>query len=107
MLSSSDRDHQGQSRDAELREAADRARAAVAAAPRDEAAARELWNAVRRYKESDANPESPEKPPAEDVIEARRLIREDDLEAAELLLRKHLATVPNDPPAMHMMAEIA
>ena len=107
MLSSSDRDHQLQSGDAELREAADRARAAVAAAPRDEAAARELWNAVRRYKESDANPESSEKPPAEDVIEARRLIKEDDLEAAELLLRKHLATVPNDPPAMHMMAEIA
>ena len=44
---------------------------------------------------------------ADELTEARRLIAADDLEAAELLLRKHLAANRNDPPAMHMMAEIA
>ena len=93
--------------DTELREAADRARAAVAAAPRDELAAQGLTEAVRLYRDSFPRAESVEKVQAPDIIEARRLIREDDLEAAELLLRKHLASVRNDPPAMHMMAEIA
>ena len=93
--------------EAELRELAERARAAVAAAPRDEAAAIELRNAVRLYKDSAPTTEEEEKAPAPDLIEARRLISEDELEAAEILLRKHLASVRNDPPAMHMMAEIA
>ena len=93
--------------EAELREAADQARAAVAAAPRDEAAAARLTEAVRLYRDSYPPAEQAEEAQAPDVVEARRLIREDDLEAAEILLRKHLASAPNDPPAMHMMAEIA
>lgn len=92
---------------AALRDAAERARAAVAAAPRDEAAAAELAQAVRRYRDSTPRSEPKAKEPASDVIEARRLLSEDDFEAAEVLLRKHLTTARNDPPAMHMMAEIA
>jgi Flp pilus assembly protein TadD len=93
--------------EAELREAADRARAAVAAAPRDESAALELTQAVRRYRDRYPGPKVEEKTNAAEVVEARRLMNEDDLEAAELLLRKHLSAIPNDPPAMHMMGEIA
>ena len=93
--------------EAELKELADRARAAVAAAPRDEAAAIELRKTVRLYRDSTQTAEGEEKAPAPDLLEARRLIGEDELEAAEILLRKHLASVRNDPPAMHMMAEIA
>ena len=93
--------------EAQLKDLADRARAAVAAAPRDEAAAIELRKAVRLYRDSAPTTEGEEKAPAPDLLEARRLIGEDELEAAEILLRKHLASVRNDPPAMHMMAEIA
>lgn len=107
MLTNSTEDEAREATEAELRDAADRARAAVAAAPRDEAAALELASAVRLYR--DRYPVAPvdERGQADSVVEARRLIGKDDLEAAELLLRKHLATAPNDPPAMHMMAEIA
>ena len=107
LTNSPDTDAAPRASEAQLREAADRARAAVAAAPRDEAAAQRLTEAVRLYRDSYPPAESVEKTQAPDVMEARRLIREDDLEAAELLLRKHLASVRNDPPAMHMMAEIA
>ena len=107
LTNSSEQEGSQKAGDAELREAADRARAEVAAAPRDEPAAQKLTEAVRLYRDSFPRAESGEKSQAPDVIEARRLIREDDLEAAELLLRKHLASVRNDPPAMHMMAEIA
>ena len=93
--------------EAELRDLADRARAAVAANPRDEAAAIELRNTVRLYRDSFPKIESQETAPAPDLVEARRLIGEEELEAAEILLRKHLAANRNDPPAMHMMAEIA
>lgn len=93
--------------EAELRDLAERTRAAVAADPRDEAAAVELREAVRLYRDSSPKIEGEEKAPAPDLVEARRLISEDELEAAEILLRKHLASVRNDPPAMHMMAEIA
>src|SRR5688572_27144690 len=93
--------------EAELRDLAERTRAAVAADPRDEAAAVELREAVRLYRDSSPKTEGEEKAPAPDLVEARRLISEDELEAAEILLRKHLASVRNDPPAMHMMAEIA
>ena len=107
LTNSSDSDAAPKASEAELRDAADRARAAVAAAPRDELAAKRLTDAVRQYRDSYPPAEAAEKTQAPDVIEARRLIREDDLEAAEILLRKHLASVRNDPPAMHMMAEIA
>ena len=102
-----DTDVARKAREADLRYAADRARAAVAAAPRDELAVQMLTEAVRLYRDSHPPDEPAEKTEAPDVIEARRLIRENDLEAAEILLRKHLTSVRDDPPAMHMMAEIA
>ena len=108
MLTSSTDDETAQTpSEAELREAADRARAAVAAAPRDEAAARKLTDAVRLYRDRYPGPKVEEKSHAPDLVEARRLMNEDDLEGAELLLRKHLASSPHDHPAMHMMGEIA
>ena len=93
--------------ESELREAAEQARAAVAAAPRDEAAASRLREAVQQYQRQFPGPKHEAKAPAPEVAEARRLIDESKLEEAEVLLRKHLAAVRNDPPAMHMMAEIA
>ena len=93
--------------ESELREAAEQARAAVAAAPRDEAAASRLREAVQQYQRQFPVPKHEAKAPAPEVAEARRLIDENKLEEAEVLLRKHLAAVRNDPPAMHMMAEIA
>lgn len=93
--------------EAELRDAADQARVKVAKAPRDEAAAKSLYEAVRLYRDSYPRPKRQERIQAPTLTEARRLIGEDDLEAAEVLLREHLAKTPNDYPAMHMMAEIA
>jgi len=93
--------------ESELREAAEQARAAVAAAPRDEAAASRLREVVQQYQRQFPGPKHEAKAPAAEVAEARRLIDENKLEEAEVLLRKHLAAVRNDPPAMHMMAEIA
>ena len=93
--------------ESELREAAEQARAAVAAAPRVEAAASRLREAVQQYQRQFPGPKQEAKEPAPEVAEARRLIDESKLEEAEVLLRKHLAAVRNDPPAMHMMAEIA
>jgi len=93
--------------ESELREAAEQARAAVAAAPRDEAAASRLREAVQQYQRQFPVPKHEAKAPAPEVAEARKLIDENKLEEAEVLLRKHLAAVRNDPPAMHMMAEIA
>ena len=93
--------------ESELREAAEQARAAVAAAPRDEAAASRLREAVQQYQRQFPVPKHEAKAPAPEVAEARRLIDENKLEEAEVLLRKHLAAVRSDPPAMHMMAEIA
>jgi tetratricopeptide (TPR) repeat protein len=108
MLSNLSDDNLGEGQsERELRDAADRARAAVAAAPRDEAAAKQLREAVRLYRDRYPGPALKERTQADAVIEARQLIAADDLEAAETLLRKHLATARNDPAAMHMMAEIA
>ena len=107
LTNSSEDDSRQKESEAELRGAADRARKAVAAAPRDESAAEQLREAVRLYRDGYPGPAVEERPQADAVIEARRLIAADDLEAAELLLRKHLAANRNDPPAMHMMAEIA
>lgn len=90
-----------------LRQAADDARKAVAERPDDPEAAAQLRDAVRRYAQAfPRNPRAVE-PVAPAVDEARRLIEEKELEQAEVLLRKHLAITRNDPPAMHMMAEIA
>ena len=108
MLSNSSESHAREAGlEGELRRAADRARAAVAAAPQDEAAAERLREVVRRYQQDFPGPKRDAKSPAPEVAEARRLIDENELEEAEVLLRKHLAAVRNDPPAMHMMAEIA
>jgi len=108
MLSNSSESHAREAGlEGELRRAADRARAAVAAAPQDEAAAERLREVVRRYQQDFPGPKRDARSPAPEVAEARRLIDENELEEAEVLLRKHLAAVRNDPPAMHMMAEIA
>ena len=93
--------------ESELREAAELARAAVAAAPRDESAAVRLREVVEQYQREFPSAERKAKTSAAEIAEARRLIAQDELEEAEILLRKHLAAVRNDPPAMHMMAEIA
>ena len=93
--------------ESELREAAEQARAAVAAAPRDEAAALQLRDAVQKYRRAFPSADREPKDSAPEIAEARRLIDENELEQAEVLLRKHLALVRNDPPAMHMMGEIA
>ncbi|WP_197018428.1 tetratricopeptide repeat-containing sulfotransferase family protein [Sphingomonas sp. URHD0057] len=93
--------------ESQSREAAERARAAVAAAPRDESAAERLREVVQQYQRDFPNSKPEATPTAPEIVEARRLIDENELEEAEILLRKHLAIIRNDPPAMHMMAEIA
>ena len=93
--------------EAELRRAAQEARAAVAAAPGDEAAAVSLREAVQEYQRAFPRQRPEPRDVALALTEARRLIDEGDLEPAEVMLRKHLADCRNDPPAMHMMAEIA
>ncbi|HJR83169.1 MAG TPA: sulfotransferase [Sphingomicrobium sp.] len=97
----------GEPSESELRKAADRARAAVAAAPEGEAAVAALREAVQRYAKAFPRQrrEIPEDAPA--IRDARQFIAQGALEPAEVLLREHLAKNRNDPPAMHMMAEIA
>jgi tetratricopeptide (TPR) repeat protein len=108
MLSNSSESHAREAGlEGELRRTADRARAAVAAAPRDESAANRLREAVQQYQRDFPRSKEEPKPLAPDVAEARRLIDANELEEAEVLLRKHLGAVRNDSPAMHMMAEIA
>ena len=91
----------------QLRRLVDDARAAVAAAPDDEEAAVRLRETVQRYAQACPRERREQAPVAPSVDEARVLIAEGRLEQAEVLLREHLAAVRNDPPAMHMMAEIA
>ena len=93
--------------ESELRQAAEAARAAVAATPDDEAAAVRLREAVQRYQQAFPADRPEPSPTAPTLAEARQLIDKADLEPAEVMLRKHLAENRNDPPAMHMMAEIA
>lgn len=87
--------------------ACDRARSLVAARPADERAAALLKKVVQQTPRR--NPlqgsRAPQIPPA--VEQATTLIASGNLEEAEVLLRGHLKIVQSDPPAMHLMAEIA
>jgi tetratricopeptide (TPR) repeat protein len=87
--------------------ACDLARQIVAENPDDEAAALALRDVVRRFAEADPREPMAAPPLPEAVKDARELISAGKIEEAEMLLREHLAVVRNDPPAMHMMAEIA
>lgn len=93
--------------ESDLAQACDRARALVADHPEDERAALLLRDVVQRYATAEPRdtPGPSEVPPA--VVQARELMAAGEEEQAEILLRKHLSIVRNDPPAMHMMAEIA
>jgi Tfp pilus assembly protein PilF len=82
-----------------------RARDRVAANPADEDAALLLRGLVEQF-----SPDPPPRARPEEfaaVIEARRLLAEGQMEQSEILLRDHLKTYRHDPPAMHLMAEIA
>jgi tetratricopeptide (TPR) repeat protein len=84
------------------RGAAEAARKLVAGDPADEAAASLLREVVAP---APAARSPAQHPPA--VSEAAALIARGELERAEMLLREHLAAHHNDPPAVHLMAEIA
>jgi tetratricopeptide (TPR) repeat protein len=90
-----------------LASACEKAREAVAANPEDERAALHLREVVERFAQAEPHEprEMPEFAPA--VVEAGRLLAAGRLEQAEILLRQHLKMVRHDPPAMHLMAEIA
>jgi tetratricopeptide (TPR) repeat protein len=93
--------------ESDLRKAAERARAAVAANPADEAAAVKLFEAVSRAASAAAaNSVEIRRPPA-DVARAAHLLESGQDEQAEILLRRYLVAVPNDPDAMLLMADIA
>jgi Flp pilus assembly protein TadD len=89
------------------RQACDLARELVADNPQDESAALLLRDVVVGF--GQAEPRSPQEmpTPAPAVIEAKTLIARGKLEEAEIVLRRHLSTNRYDPPAMHVMAEIA
>jgi tetratricopeptide (TPR) repeat protein len=92
--------------DSDLALACVRAREAVAANPADESAATRLVEIVERFARTvPPTRAAPELPDA--VIRANQLIAAGQMEEAEILLRNHLKTYRNDPPAMHLMAEIA
>src|SRR5690349_16636916 len=91
----------------DLWRAAERARKAVAADPGSEAAAIELFDAVTRAAEAtEASSDEIRYPPAE-VAQAAHLLETGADEQAEILLRRFLIAVPNDPDAMLLMADIA
>ena len=89
------------------RQACDLARELVADNPRDESAALLLRDVVVGFNK--AEPKLPQEmpAPAPAVIEAKTLIGRGKLEEAEIVLRRYLSTHRYDPPAMHVMAEIA
>ena len=90
----------------DLPSACDKARELVAARPTDEDAARLLREMVERAAAA-APPPRPLPQVAPAVGEAKELMSAGQFERAEILLRDHLRTARHDPPAMHLMAEIA
>lgn len=82
------------------------ARAAVARDPTDEGGALELLNAVTELARMTPVTRS-EEPPAEPIRRAAELVAQGAVEQGEMLVRKYLTTVPNDPDAMLLMADIA
>jgi tetratricopeptide (TPR) repeat protein len=86
--------------------ACERARELVAMYPSDVQAARILREMVERYARTAPPPRPPRQiPPA--IPKAHQLIADGKVEEAEVLLRNHLKNNRHDPPAMHLMAEIA
>src|SRR5689334_1704602 len=90
-----------------LRAACDEARARVAADPSDERAASDLTAAVRAFEAAADSDVAQVRPVHPKVRQARQLIAKGELESAEILMREHLKIERNDPPAMHVMGEIA
>lgn len=93
---------------AELRAACDAARARVAADPNSEEAAEDLFRAVSRAAaEFGIEPPVNMRPVAIEITQAARLLESGEEEKAELILRRYLSIVRNDPAAMLLMADIA
>jgi len=90
----------------DLRGACALARELVSNNPADESAASVLRTVVTRYATLAPEPRQPPEMPAA-VIQGQQLIAQGRLEDAEVLLRDHLKRFRHDPPAMHLMAEIA
>ncbi len=86
--------------------ACEKARELVAQRPTDEAAAAILRNVVERFARTAPPPRLPREIPAV-IPKAHDLIAAGRVEEAEILLRDHLKSHRHDPPAMHLMAEIA
>jgi tetratricopeptide (TPR) repeat protein len=82
------------------------ARAAVARDPADEGAALELRKAVTELAGREQSPRR-EGLPADPIRQAADLVARGSLEQGEVLVRNYLASVPNDPDAMLLMADIA
>lgn len=91
----------------DLRAACDEARRRVADDPSNEAAAEELFEAVSRAAASISPPSREERPVAPQVAHAARLLQQGQDEESEILLRRHLSIVRDDPAAMLLMANIA
>lgn len=86
----------------------DNARARVAADPKDEAAAGDLFRTVSRTATEFVRLRSAtSRGVAPEVAEAARLLERNAVEEAELLLRRYLTVVRNEPDAMLLMANIA
>jgi len=84
------------------------ARRRVAEAPDSEEAALQLRDLIRRFPPISFHPSpDPLEGAASAVRRAAELLEQDKAEEAEIALRAHLATVPNDPIAMRLMAQIA
>jgi len=84
----------------------EKARELVAMCPSDEDAAAILRDVVGRYARTAPPPRPPRDiPPV--IPKAHDLIAAGKVEEAEILLREHLKSNRHDPPAMHLMAEIA
>jgi tetratricopeptide (TPR) repeat protein len=93
--------------DEDLAKACEKAREHVAENPKDEKAALLLMALIRRFAETAQSRRLGPPPVAPAVAEATDLISKGDMERAEVLLRQHLKIQRHDPPAMHLMAEIA
>jgi tetratricopeptide (TPR) repeat protein len=91
----------------DLRMAALRAQEAVAADPASENAAIDLFEAVGRSARAATAISGGARTPPPDVARAAYLLKSGQDEEAEVLLRRYLVAVPNDPDAMLLMADIA
>lgn len=93
---------------AALRDECRSARFAVAADPKDGTAAEALYTCVRRAADNAMHRAAkPQRPIAPEIAEAARLLQNGASEQAEILLRRYLAVVRNEPDAMLLMANIA